>query len=173
MSRDHLAEAAVGLLVVLAAVAFVLFAWSRTGGGTSAGAVHVTAIFPNASGVSAGTDVRVAGLKIGTVSAQRLDPKTWQAEVVLALDPKVKVPSDSSATITSEGLLGSTYVSLNPGGATAPLKEGDTIVDTQGAVDLMGMIGQFINKSGDDAKTASSGGLDTMGDTAATPPAGR
>lgn len=173
MSRDHLAEAAVGLLVVLLAIAFVLFAWSRTGGGTSAGAVHVTAIFPNASGVSAGTDVRVAGLKIGTVSAQRLDPKTWQAEVVLAIDPKVKVPNDSSATITSEGLLGSTYVSLTPGGAADALKEGDTIVDTQGAVDLMGMIGQFINKSGDTKPAEKSGGLDTMGDTGAASAPGR
>ncbi len=163
MSRDHLAEAAVGLLVVLLAAAFVLFAWARTGGGGAAGAVHVTAIFPSASGVGAGTDVRIAGLKVGTVSDQKLDARTWQAEVVLALDPKVKVPNDSSATITSEGLLGSTYVALNPGGAAEALKEGDTIVDTQGSVDLMGMIGQFINKSGSSDKPAASGGLDTMG----------
>ena len=119
--------------------------------------------------MSAGTDVRIAGLKVGTVSDQKLDPKTWQAEVILALDPEVKVPNDSSATITSEGLLGSTYVALNPGGASDALKEGDTIVDTQGSVDLMGMIGQFINKSGDTKDTAdkpASGGLDTMGSDA-------
>jgi len=68
--------------------------------------------------------------------------------MTLAIDPAVKLPSDSSAAITSEGLLGSTFISLIPGGDSVPLKDGDTIADTQGAMDLMSMVGQFINKSG-------------------------
>ncbi len=145
---DNASDAVIGLLVVLVAAWFVVYAWHRTGGGAGGGAIHVTALFPNASGVSPGTDVRVAGLKVGSVSAQKLDPKSYQAEVTLALDPDVKVPADSSAAITSEGLLGSTYIALVPGGDTAVLKNGDTILDTQGAMDLMGLVGQFINKSG-------------------------
>lgn len=160
--RENLVEALVGLAVVALAVWFVVFAWGRTGGGSGGPAVHVTALFSNASGVSVGTDVRIAGLKIGSVSSQKLDPKTWQAEVILSLDPAVKVPADSTASITSEGLLGGTYISVAPGGDTVALKEGDTIVDTQGAVDLMGMIGQFINKSGDD-KPAAGGDTISMG----------
>ena len=123
------------------------FAWARTGGGGPADAIRVTALFPNAAGVNVGTDVRVAGLKVGTVAAQRLDPQSFQVEVTLALDPKVKIPKDSSAAITSEGLLGGTFIALVPGGDPTPLKTGDTIVDTQGSIDMMGMIGQFINKS--------------------------
>ncbi|TVV73704.1 outer membrane lipid asymmetry maintenance protein MlaD [Sphingomonas solaris] len=148
--RENVVEALVGLLVVLLAAWFAWFAWDRTGGGGPADAIRVTALFPNASGVAVGTDVRVAGLKVGTVAEQKLDPQSFQVDVTLALDPTLKMPKDSSAAITSEGLLGSTFIALAPGGDPAPLKSGDTIVDTQGSIDLMGMIGQFINKSGSD-----------------------
>ena len=153
--RENIGEAIVGLLVVLLAIWFVLFAWDRTGGGEKAGAVRVTALFPNASGVSVGTDVRVAGLKVGSVSGQKLDPQSYQVAVTLALDPSVKLPADSSASITSEGLLGSTFVALTPGGSPTPLKTGDTITDTQGAMDLMALIGQFINKPSGDKPAAA------------------
>ena len=151
--KEHGAEALIGLLVVIVAAWFAYYAWERTGGGRVANAVQVTALFPNANGIAVGTDVRVAGLKIGQVSGLKLDPQSYQADVMLAIDPTAKVPSDSSAAITSEGVLGGNYISLVPGGASTPLKSGDTIVDTQGAVDLMGMVGQFINHSGSDAKS--------------------
>lgn len=159
--KENVVEALIGLFVVLVAVTCVIFAWERTGGGGAGKRLHVTALFPNAGGVNVGTDVRIAGLKIGSVSALRLDPQSYQAEVVLALDPKTKIPADSSAVITSEGLLGSTYVGLNPGGDPTPLKDGDAILDTQGSMDLMGLIGQFINKSGD-----SKSGEGKLGDSA-------
>jgi phospholipid/cholesterol/gamma-HCH transport system substrate-binding protein len=151
--RENAGEAIVGLLVIILAAAFVLFAWNHTGGGSHSDGYKVTALFPNASGVNVGTDVRVSGLKVGSVTGQKLDPQSFQVAVTLALDPAVKLPADSSAAITSEGLLGSTFVSLTPGGSETPLKGGDTITDTQGAMDLMALIGQFINKP-----TSSSGG---------------
>jgi phospholipid/cholesterol/gamma-HCH transport system substrate-binding protein len=154
--KEHGAEALIGLLVVLVAVWFGYYAWHRTGGGRVSNAVQVTAMFPNANGIAVGTDVRVAGLKIGQVSALKLDPQSYQANVVLAIDPTARVPSDSSAAITSEGILGGNYVSLVPGGSPTPFKSGDTIVDTQGSVDLMGMVGQFINHSGGDTKGAAA-----------------
>jgi len=157
--RENLAEAVIGVLVVLLALWFAYYALQRTGGhGSSRGAIHVTARFPNASGISIGTDVRVAGLKVGTVAAEKLDPQSYQAEVVLALDPTVKLPSDSSAAITSEGLLGSTFIALMPGGDPRPLRNGDTILDTQGSMDLMGMIGSFINRSGSQGSSSSDTG---------------
>ncbi|SNS37682.1 phospholipid/cholesterol/gamma-HCH transport system substrate-binding protein [Sphingomonas laterariae] len=146
--RENVGEALVGLVVVALAAWFVLFAWNRTGGGARAGATRVVAMFPNAAGVDVGTDVRVAGLKVGTVAEQHLDSQTYQVAVTLAIDPAVKVPNDSSAAITSEGLLGGTFIALLPGGSETPLKTGDTIIDTQGATDLMGMIGQFVNGTG-------------------------
>ena len=146
--RENGIEALVGFAVVLVAISFALFAWNRTGGGGAADPIHVTALFPNAGGVSVGTDVRVAGLKIGSVTAQTLDAASYQVSITLALDPAVKIPSDSSAAITSEGLLGGTFIALQPGGSTEMLKDGSTILDTQGSVDLMGLIGSFINKPG-------------------------
>lgn len=151
--RENIGEALVGLFVILFAGWFVWFAYGATGGGAKAGAIHVTAFFPNSTGINVGSDVRVAGMKVGTVAAQALDPQSYQVKVKLALDPAVKLPADSSAAITSEGFLGATFISLIPGGDTVALKDGDTIADTQGAMDLMGMVGQFINKSG-----GSSGG---------------
>lgn len=161
--RENLIEALVGLLVVLIAGWFIYFAWQRTGGGLRE-SIRVTALFPAANGVSVGTDVRVAGLKVGSVAAQRLDPETYQAEVVLALDRDVAIPSDSSAAITAEGLLGGTYIALLPGGAETRLADGDMIFDTQGSIDMMGLIGSFINRSGSDAGAAApgAGGMDSM-----------
>lgn len=158
--RENGFEALVGVLVVALAAWFILFAWNRTGGGMASGATRVTALFPNASGVNVGTEVRIAGLKVGTVAEQKLDPASYQVQALLALDPSVKVPSDSSAAVTSEGLLGGTYVALLPGGSETPLKDGDTILDTQGAVDMMGMIGQFINRpaSGDAGAKSDAAG---------------
>jgi phospholipid/cholesterol/gamma-HCH transport system substrate-binding protein len=164
--RENIGEAIVGLLVVILAVWFVIFAWNRTGGGQKAGSIHVTAIFPNASGVTPGTDVRVAGLKIGTVQNLALDPQSYQVKVEMALDPATKLPADSSASITSEGLLGSTFVAMNPGGSPTPLKNGDTITDTQGSMDLMALIGQFINRPSGDKPAGASG----AGNTAAPTP---
>jgi phospholipid/cholesterol/gamma-HCH transport system substrate-binding protein len=151
--RENIGEALVGLFVILFAGWFVWFAYGATGGGAKAGAIHVTAFFPNSTGINVGSDVRVAGMKVGTVAEQALDPQSYQVKVKLALDPALKLPADSSAAITSEGFLGATFISLIPGGETVSLKDGDTIADTQGAMDLMGMVGQFINKSG-----GSSGG---------------
>lgn len=151
--RENAGEALVGLLVVLLAIWFVWFAWTKSGGGVKLGAVKVEAIFPNVGGIEVGTDVRLAGLKVGTVIDQKLDPQTYQVRVTLALDPGVKVPVDSSAAVTSEGLLGGSYVALQPGGDSTPLKEGDVITDTQGSVDLMSLFGQFINRSGETAES--------------------
>ena len=166
--RDNFIEAAVGFLVVLVAALFVWFAWDNTGGGLRQ-SISVKALFPSANGVSVGTDVRVAGLRVGSVTAERLDPQSFQAEVTLALDQKVSIPSDSSAAITSDGLLGGSHIAIVPGGSETPLKNGDTIIDTQGSVDMMGLIGSFINKgdsSSPEGGAGAGGGLDTMNEAA-------
>lgn len=146
--KDNAVEALVGLLVLVVAVSFVVFAYQRTGSG-AAGGYKLAARFPNVSGVTTGTDVRVSGMKVGVVTGQRLDEKTFQAVLDLSIDPKIKLPIDSSAAITSEGLLGGNYITLTPGGEPETLKPGEEITDTQGATDLMGLIGGFINRGGD------------------------
>ena len=161
--REHLVEAAVGLAVVLAAIWFVVFAAGRTGGAGGGDQIRVKALFPAANGVAIGTDVRVAGMKVGSVAQQRLEPQSYQSELTIALDRGVPIPSDSSAAITTESLLGGSYVALLPGGSPTPLKNGDTILETQGSVDMMSLVGSVINRSNSDAPPAAQGrGLGTM-----------
>lgn len=164
--KDNVIEALVGLVVLLVAIGFVVFAYQRTNAGT-AGGYRLAARFPNVTGVSAGTDVRVSGMKVGTVTGSRLDEKTFQAVLDLSIDPKVRLPIDSSAAITSEGLLGGNYISLTPGGETETLKAGEEITDTQGATDLMGMIGGYINGTG--AKPADAAATPAPAPAAAAP----
>ena len=163
-AREHVIEAGVGLLVVLAAIGFVLFAAGRTGG-AGGDTIRVKALFPAANGISVGTDVRVAGLRVGSVADHKLETQSYQAEVTLALDRGVPIPADSSAAITSESLLGGSFVSLIPGGSQTALKDGDTILETQGSVDMMGLVGSVINRSNNDAPPPPAEGLGTMEET--------
>ena len=146
--KEHVAEALIGLIVVLFAIGFVSFAWDRTQAGRGDGYLLV-AKFPSVAGVTPGTDVKLAGIKVGRVAAQRLDPQSYQAVLELSIDKALKLPIDSSAAITSEGLLGGNFIALNPGAEEMMLKPGEEIVETSGAADLMGLIGSVVNRSGD------------------------
>lgn len=169
--KDNIIEALVGLIVLLVAAGFVVYAYQRTASGT-AGGYTIAARFPNVTGVSSGTDVRVSGMKVGTVTGTRLDAKTFQAVLDLSIDPAIKLPVDSSAAITSEGILGGSYISLIPGGEPEILKPGDEIADTQGATDLMGLIGSYINRTGDTSTpTASASEVPAPAPAPAAPPA--
>jgi phospholipid/cholesterol/gamma-HCH transport system substrate-binding protein len=97
--------------------------------------------------------VKVAGVKVGKVVALELDPASYQAVLKVSVDRGLKLPIDSSAAITSEGLLGGNYVALTPGGDSVMLKDGGEIVETSGAPDLMGLIGSVVNRSGGEAAT--------------------
>lgn len=162
--KDNIIEALIGALVLLLAVWFVAFAYGRTERGGLDDGYTITARFPNSSGVSVGTDVRVSGLKVGTVAHESLDTQTYQALLKLTIDKDVKLPLDTSAAITSEGILGGNYIALAPGGDTEMLREGDEITDTQGAVDMMSLIGSVINRTGE-AKSSDDAAADE-GETA-------
>jgi phospholipid/cholesterol/gamma-HCH transport system substrate-binding protein len=149
--KENIVEALVGLVVVLVAIGFVSFAYSRTQAGTTADGYVLKARFSNIAGVSPGTDVRVAGIKVGAVTKQSLDPSSFQAMVELGIDKALQLPIDSSAAVTTEGLLGGTYVSLTPGGDPVMLKPGEEITETSGAADLMSLVGSIVNRSGGDA----------------------
>src|SRR6202012_1582570 len=143
MAKDQWAETGVGAVVILAAASFL--AYSLTVGGR--GAAHgyqVSAKFGQVGSLAPGAVVSVAGVKVGTVSSITLDPKTYLAVVKLDLDAKTPLPADSVAKITSDGLLGGQHVTIEPGGSSDNLKAGSDIQNTQGAVDLFGLVGQFL-----------------------------
>ena len=98
------------------------------------------------------TDVRLSGIKVGTVQKLALDPKSYNAVLTLALENYVKLPDDSSVRITSEGLLGNQYLSIEPGSSMQAIKPGGEIENTQGSVDIIGLLGKTIFNTGDGNK---------------------
>jgi phospholipid/cholesterol/gamma-HCH transport system substrate-binding protein len=143
MAREQWAETGVGAIVLIAAAGFL--AYSLTAGGPRQGHGYaVEARFGQVGALAPGANVSVAGVKVGTVTSIDLDPKTYLAIVRLDLDPKVPLPEDSTAKITSDGLLGGAHIVIEPGGAPGNLKAGGQIENTQGAVDLFGLVGQML-----------------------------
>ena len=125
------------------AAGFLYFAYISTSQGSLTG-YEVTATFNRVDGLAVGTDVRMSGIKIGTVSALSLNPKTYLAVAHISVNDAVKLPDNSSIKITSSGLLGNSYLSVTPGGSDKMIPPGGRIANTQGSVDLMGLIGRLI-----------------------------
>ena len=120
--------------------------------------------FSEAAGLRADNEVRIAGVKVGSVTDSRIDPKTFSAELTMRVDRSLRLPTDTSAEITSEGLLGGKYVSLVPGGSERCLADGGMITETQGSVSLESLLGRFIfsvtqmNTSGNQSGSAQGSG---------------
>lgn len=142
--RGQWTETIAGALVLAAAAAFVVYLMSVGEIGAQAAGYKVNARFGQVGTLAEGADVRVSGVRVGRVTRVTLDPQTYFARTEMTVDPAVKLPSDSSAKITSDGLLGGAHVSIEPGGAEDMIKPGGEITNTQGAVDLFGLIGQVI-----------------------------
>jgi len=136
-------ETLIGAVVLAVAGAFLFFAYNSAGVGRETG-YQLKAAFDRVDGLNVGSDVRLSGIKVGSVVSASLDPKTFRAEVVFTVHDDVKLPDDSAAKIASQGLLGSYYLQLDPGGSDTDLAAGATVKHTQGAVDLMGLIGQAV-----------------------------
>lgn len=145
--QNSIVETLIGAAVIAVAALFLVFAYSSTGSGPVSG-YDVIAKFSKADGVNVGTDVRLSGIKVGTVEKMALDPKTYNAVVTLALENTIKLPDDSSVRITSEGLLGNQYLSIEPGSSMQAIKPGGEIENTQGSVDLIGLLGKAVFSAG-------------------------
>jgi phospholipid/cholesterol/gamma-HCH transport system substrate-binding protein len=144
MRDDNVAETVIGAVVVAIAILFIAFIYTRNGSGGLSG-YEIQARLPRVDGLGVGTDVRLAGIKIGSVSDLTLDPKTYLVTVHMSIHNDVKIPVDSSLMVTSSGLLGSSYISITPGGDEKVLGSGGMIENSQGSVDLMGLINRVIN----------------------------
>ena len=138
-----LLETLIGAVVLLVAVGFLGFVWSSTEVGTVQG-YELVAKFDRVDGLGIGSDVRLAGIKVGTVVDQELEHETYLAVVRMSVDPAVQIPTDSSAKIASNGLLGDKYLSLAPGAEEKLLQPGGVIQFTQSSVELIDLLGQAI-----------------------------
>jgi len=139
-NKEQTAEVILGAIVAVVAVGFLTFAVARAGSSEAAGGYELWARFQRVDGINVGADVRMAGVKVGAVSKVGIDPQTYYAKVTMSVDPVVKLPDDSSARISSDGLLGGAYVSLEPGGSEAMLPKGGEILNTQGSVDILSLL---------------------------------
>lgn len=154
--REQWAETGVGLVVLVLAASFLFYALSVGAVGTKRGGYEVIAKFGEVGSLAPGASVNVAGVKVGTVSQITLDPKTYLAVAHLHLDPTVKLPSDSTAKITNDSLLGGAHVAIAPGGALDDLKPGGEVENTQGAVDIFSLVGQVLRPQSSAAAASSS-----------------
>jgi phospholipid/cholesterol/gamma-HCH transport system substrate-binding protein len=152
--KEQTAETIVGAVVALVAVGFLTFAIARAGGGESAGGYGLKAKFNRIDGISVGSDVRMSGVKVGVVNGVGIEQKNYMAEVSMSLDPKIKVPADSTAKVSSDGLLGGAYVGIEPGGAEEMLAAGQEITNTQGTVDLLTVLASAMSASSNKSEAA-------------------
>ncbi|TNF57471.1 MAG: outer membrane lipid asymmetry maintenance protein MlaD [Rhodobacteraceae bacterium] len=151
MSSHTTTEVLVGGAVLAGALAFAIYAGQAAGLGAAGAGYELTASFRSLEGVTVGTDVRVAGVKVGTVTAVTLNPETYRADTVFTVTRGIEIPDDSAIVVSSEGLLGGNFVEIMPGGSPFYYSEGDEILDTQGAVSLISLLLKFVSGDGDGA----------------------
>ncbi len=134
-----------GAAVVAVAVGFLVYANQFTSLRSDSTGYPLRASFRSIEGVSVGTDVRLAGVKIGSVTGIDLDPATFRAETAFSVLQGIDLPDDSAVVISSEGLLGGNFVEILPGGSPFNLGPGDEIEDTQSSVSLVSLLLKFVS----------------------------
>lgn len=139
-------EIIVGTFVLFCAI-FFFFNSLKSAKVKTSGGYNLIAKFDNIDGIAGGSDVKISGVKVGTVENQILDEKDFRAVLQLNLNSEVKIPTDSSAKISSEGLLGSKYLSITPGADEEVLKTGEEIQFTQSSISFEELLGKFIFSS--------------------------
>ncbi len=142
MERNAI-ETVLGAVVLIVAGIFVFFAYN-TAQVKSVSGYELNASFYKVGGLSVGSDVRINGIKVGTVTDRYLDPETYDAVVTMSVSPEINLPSDSIAGIGSEGILGGSYIRLQPGQAETMLQAGDSIRKTQDFRSLEDQVGEII-----------------------------
>ena len=139
----NLIETVMGGVVLVVALFFLVFAYTSADLGKVEG-YEVTARFPSIEGLTVGSDVRISGVKVGSVVGHELDTLTFQAEVRMSIDDSIELPIDTAAIIASESLLGGKFMRLEPGGDEELIGPGGAIEYTQAPVNLEELLGRFI-----------------------------
>ncbi len=149
-------EAVFGAIVLAVAALFLVFAYTSADVGATEG-YELEARFSRVEGISPGSDVRIAGVKVGTVRSVELDPETYMALVSMTLASRIEIPVDSAATITSEGLLGQNYLAIEIGAETEMLEPGARIEFTQSPPSLQQLLGQVVYSLGGNEGSGDGG----------------
>lgn len=151
-------EILAGVAVLAIAIGFVIYAGQSSGIGGTAGTYPLKASFRAVDGITVGSDVRLAGLKVGTITGLALNPQTFFADATIQIRNDILLPDDSAIVISSEGLLGGNYVEILPGGSLDNFEPGAEVEDTQGSVSLVTLLMKFVGGGGDGAASDSVSG---------------
>ncbi len=141
MSRS-LVETLLGAVVLAVAIGFIVFAYTRSGVATVSG-YEVSAAFTRVDGITNGSDVRIGGIKVGSVIGRELEPESYRAVLRMSIDETVALPTDSAAAVVSEGLIGGKFIDLQPGADEELIADGGRIHYTQSSLLLEELIGKF------------------------------
>jgi phospholipid/cholesterol/gamma-HCH transport system substrate-binding protein len=152
-------ETLMGAVVLVIAASFIFISYKSGNISTNSGNYKVTAKFREIGSLSIGSDVRVGGIKVGSISNQYLDQKNYKAVVEMGIKNDVKIPRDSSASVIGDGLLGGKYISIEPGGEEEYLESGGEIRYTQDSVSLEELIGKFAFGSLENEESSSNNEL--------------
>ena len=140
-------EFIVGLIVIFVAGWFLINVLLKSEEISNLGEVtKYSASFDDVSGISVGSDIKLAGVTIGRVKKLRLDTFSYTAEMILEISSKIKLPSDSEIVITSESLLGGSYVSISPGGSDTFMQENEKFSYTQSSLSLNSLLQKFFSR---------------------------
>ncbi|MTJ82390.1 MAG: outer membrane lipid asymmetry maintenance protein MlaD [Telmatospirillum sp.] len=153
----NLIETIMGGVVLLVAVFFLVFAWSQADLGAVKG-YPLRASFLSVGGLANGGDVRINGIKVGSVMDQTIDSTSFNAVVRMSIRPDIRLPEDTTATIASDGLLGGKYVKLDPGRSARMIPADGTITNTRNYKSLEEMVGEIIFLATDAGKPAGAAG---------------
>jgi phospholipid/cholesterol/gamma-HCH transport system substrate-binding protein len=154
LMRESLFETLVGLAVVAVAAIFLTFSLQQRSEAAPANSYVLSAKFNKVDGISPGSDVRLAGVKVGAVTGIELDTKSYKANVKFTMRKGVQIPDDSTVQVVSDGLLGGAYLGIMVGGSFDFVPEGGQIEFTRGSVDLLTVLSEV-------AQSAAGGGKKT------------
>ena len=157
--KRNMVETVLGAAVLVIAVLFFIYGTGKANVGGGSSGYTVKAQFTDIGSLNEGDAVKISGVSVGSISSVDLDPQLYNAVVSMTIRDQVQLPYDTSARISSEGLLGGTYLALDIGGDEEMLQDGDSIGITQSAQNLEQLLGKFIfsmqdSKDGDDGAQA-------------------
>jgi len=144
MSKNLIETLTGAFVLIIAAWFLMFFVENNTGVSVSKNHYNLIAKFEQADGVTVGTPVRIGGVKVGVITSEILDPSTYFAVVTLSLNDDIKIPVDSIAKISSEGLVGGKYLAISAGADDEMLKPGEEIKYTQSSISLETLIGKMV-----------------------------
>ncbi len=143
MEKGRTFETVVGVFVLIITVCFFYFVYSKSSW-KSVDGYKLVARFDRVDGLSEGTDVKISGIRVGKIDSLEVDLNTFFAIVKFHVFDHIKLPIDTSASVSTDGLFGGKYLSLSAGGSEEYLQDGDEIEHTTGPVNLETIVSKFL-----------------------------